>query len=67
MTNDSCAVCYGTGAIHCNHCGGTAINHDSGLLNDECRECKGTGNITCHDCRGTGEWHPAGLAAASNR
>lgn len=59
MNTDYCAVCYGTGAINCNHCGGIGIDFDSSLLNDECRGCNGTGKRICHDCRGTGEYPAA--------
>lgn len=58
MANDPCALCGGTGALRCNHCGGGGINQNSSLLDDQCHGCQGTGQERCQECRGTGEWRP---------
>jgi len=67
MANDTCAICGGTGALRCNHCGGGGINQNSSLLDDQCHGCKGTGKERCQDCRGTGEWRTVGIAAANRK
>lgn len=65
MAHDPCAICSGTGAIRCSHCGGSGINRRSSLLDDECYGCKGMGTERCQECRGTGEWHDVSIATAT--
>lgn len=52
---EMCLECSGSGAIDCEHCGGTGGERDSGLLNEACRHCAGTGRVSCPHCQGTGQ------------
>ena len=51
---ETCANCEGTGMIHCEHCGGSGQEPDSGLLDESCHKCQGTGEARCPECAGTG-------------
>jgi DnaJ-class molecular chaperone len=54
MMKETCAVCYGTGAVKCEVCGGSGEMPFTGLLDQECLKCKGSGRAVCRRCAGSG-------------
>lgn len=52
---ETCLVCYGTGKIKCEVCGGSGEMPGGSLLDQECLKCKGKGSVNCRRCEGTGK------------
>jgi hypothetical protein len=54
MMKETCAVCYGTGAVKCEVCGGSGEMPFTGLLDQECLKCEGSRMANCRRCAGSG-------------
>jgi DnaJ-class molecular chaperone len=51
---ETCLVCYGSGSVKCEACGGSGAMPGASLLDQDCLRCKGRGRETCAHCQGSG-------------
>jgi len=51
---EMCLVCYGSGSVKCEACGGSGAMPGASLLGQDCLKCNGRGRETCSHCRGSG-------------